>query len=169
MTTTEPRLTLDCLTCRHRFTIRRSGYNLVQLCPRCRHFVIPSEREVRPPKPPKVIGPPPDDDEPFELLDPPAIVVAPPKWSQPVIPPPGLCVPPPVAVRTIDIAPSRPAQVNPAEVFARFIVGVVLGFLTVSGMILLLPVLVVGAAAVLGAFGLLAVLAVGAGMLGGRP
>jgi len=62
---TNDRLLLDCLTCRHRFLIRRSGKWLAQLCPKCGHFVAPCEREVPPVRwlaGPAVKAPPSDDE-----------------------------------------------------------------------------------------------------------
>ncbi|HVC93789.1 MAG TPA: hypothetical protein VND64_08865 [Pirellulales bacterium] len=61
-TATTDLLVLDCATCRHTFHVRRSVASMVQVCPRCRHFVVPCEREVKPPGftvvAPRTISPP---------------------------------------------------------------------------------------------------------------
>lgn len=104
MNATTDKMLLDCETCRHRFRIRRSVGCMVTVCPACKHFVIPAEREVRPIKP--FLSPEPDAPAPAPVIAPPPIATptpaakripwleSPPAYSPPIPPEPPAYFPP---------------------------------------------------------------------------
>ncbi|HVC96573.1 MAG TPA: hypothetical protein VND64_23005 [Pirellulales bacterium] len=125
-------LLLDCQTCRHTFHVRRSVASKVQVCPNCRHSVVPCEKPVPYEKPVLYETVAPCEKE----VEPPAVIKA-------VVRPPVVFV-----ARSVPARPMVDLAGDPVAAIGRLIVGFILGAGAVFGSVLLLPLLVLGFCAV---------------------